>query len=100
MMSARPGCPPSRARTQLDRKSTRLNSSHGYISYADFCLKTISTDYGAKGGSFTCASYEMDAPSAKAAGSSATARRIVDRVHRADTRVLAAGYDRVIRVLE
>src|SRR2546429_6758657 len=26
----------SRAR---DRKSTRLNSSHGYISYAVFCLK-------------------------------------------------------------
>src|SRR2546422_4361790 len=26
------------ART-LDRKSTRLNSSHGYISYAVFCLK-------------------------------------------------------------
>src|SRR2546422_7962939 len=24
---------------QLDRKSTRLNSSHGYISYAVFCLK-------------------------------------------------------------
>src|SRR2546429_5229043 len=24
----------------LDRKSTRLNSSHGYISYAVFCLKT------------------------------------------------------------
>src|SRR5687768_18324017 len=23
----------------LDRKSTRLNSSHGYIAYADFCLK-------------------------------------------------------------
>src|SRR2546422_5866834 len=23
----------------LDRKSTRLNSSHGYISYAVFCLK-------------------------------------------------------------
>src|SRR5687768_18057227 len=23
---------------QLDRKSTRLNSSHGYISYAVFCL--------------------------------------------------------------
>src|SRR5687768_18186061 len=23
-----------------DRKSTRLNSSHGYISYAVFCLKT------------------------------------------------------------
>src|SRR2546422_2095250 len=27
------------ARTARDRKSTRLNSSHGYISYAVFCLK-------------------------------------------------------------
>src|SRR2546422_5543013 len=27
------------ARTRADRKSTRLNSSHGYISYAVFCLK-------------------------------------------------------------
>src|SRR2546422_7241955 len=26
-------------RAFLDRKSTRLNSSHGYISYAVFCLK-------------------------------------------------------------
>src|SRR2546422_6090749 len=26
-------------RGQEDRKSTRLNSSHGYISYAVFCLK-------------------------------------------------------------
>src|SRR5687768_17895286 len=26
-----------------DRKSTRLNSSHGYISYAVFCLKKKST---------------------------------------------------------
>src|SRR5205809_4738425 len=26
-------------RWALDRKSTRLNSSHGYISYAVFCLK-------------------------------------------------------------
>src|SRR6266436_8340706 len=25
--------------TEADRKSTRLNSSHGYISYAVFCLK-------------------------------------------------------------
>src|SRR3989449_6365361 len=24
---------------EIDRKSTRLNSSHGYISYAVFCLK-------------------------------------------------------------
>src|SRR5687768_18197905 len=26
-------------RMNIDRKSTRLNSSHGYISYAVFCLK-------------------------------------------------------------
>src|SRR2546422_8041570 len=26
-------------RSRRDRKSTRLNSSHGYISYAVFCLK-------------------------------------------------------------
>src|SRR2546422_8514022 len=26
-------------RHNRDRKSTRLNSSHGYISYAAFCLK-------------------------------------------------------------
>src|SRR2546422_8153909 len=26
-------------RRDQDRKSTRLNSSHGYISYAVFCLK-------------------------------------------------------------
>src|SRR5687768_17944042 len=30
------GCHP---KTPRDRKSTRLNSSHGYISYAVFCLK-------------------------------------------------------------
>src|SRR3989449_4107870 len=28
-----------RMRLDRDRKSTRLNSSHGYISYAVFCLK-------------------------------------------------------------
>src|SRR2546429_6685583 len=33
-----PGSDPS-----LDRKSTRLNSSHGYISYAVFCLKKKKT---------------------------------------------------------
>src|SRR2546429_3450400 len=27
------------SREEIDRKSTRLNSSHGYISYAVFCLK-------------------------------------------------------------
>src|SRR2546422_7739696 len=30
---------PAAARAPGDRKSTRLNSSHGYISYAVFCLK-------------------------------------------------------------
>src|SRR2546429_7221869 len=32
--------------TATDRKSTRLNSSHGYISYAVFCLKkkTVTLD--------------------------------------------------------
>src|SRR2546422_8311149 len=28
----------------IDRKSTRLNSSHGYISYAVFCLKKKNSD--------------------------------------------------------
>src|SRR5687768_17977008 len=35
-------CPPLDHHRPLviqDRKSTRLNSSHGYISYAVFCLK-------------------------------------------------------------
>src|SRR2546429_6394372 len=31
--------PPGRQIYLRDRKSTRLNSSHGYISYAVFCLK-------------------------------------------------------------
>src|SRR2546429_6839908 len=29
--------------SNTDRKSTRLNSSHGYISYAVFCLKKKKT---------------------------------------------------------
>src|SRR2546429_357794 len=32
-------------RHPLDRKSTRLNSSHGYISYAVFCLKKKKIKY-------------------------------------------------------
>src|SRR6266542_5050191 len=35
--AATPAAPPTAAPT--DRKSTRLNSSHGSISYAVFCLK-------------------------------------------------------------
>src|SRR2546422_5658477 len=30
---------PTERHQRTDRKSTRLNSSHGYISYAVFCLK-------------------------------------------------------------
>src|SRR2546429_3647253 len=30
---------------RADRKSTRLNSSHGYISYAVFCLKKKNHTY-------------------------------------------------------
>src|SRR5205809_5882919 len=33
------GFAPSCSTCARDRKSTRLNSSHGYISYAVFCLK-------------------------------------------------------------
>src|SRR2546422_6364505 len=33
------GAPNANGTLPLDRKSTRLNSSHGYISYAVFCLK-------------------------------------------------------------
>src|SRR2546429_3413111 len=38
--STKPTAPSKTARVgRIDRKSTRLNSSHGYISYAVFCLK-------------------------------------------------------------
>src|SRR2546429_6861856 len=45
-----PGAP---GLADLDRKSTRLNSSHGYISYAGFCLtkkKPLSTGTNARKG--------------------------------------------------
>src|SRR5712675_3240064 len=39
-LSGRAQCQPKTLRLDpVDRKSTRLNSSHGYISYAVFCLK-------------------------------------------------------------
>src|SRR5438045_7598494 len=37
------GCAPVTSYTPLDRKSTRLNSSHLGISYAVFCLKKKKT---------------------------------------------------------
>src|SRR2546429_9792126 len=36
---------PHAGRANRDRKSTRLNSSHGYISYAVFCLKKKKITY-------------------------------------------------------
>src|SRR2546422_3235298 len=36
--------------TVADRKSTRLNSSHGYISYAVFCLKKKKSNHKRNGG--------------------------------------------------
>src|SRR2546429_7265800 len=38
-LSVRALKPADGVRGHRDRKSTRLNSSHGYISYAVFCLK-------------------------------------------------------------
>src|SRR2546429_7131084 len=37
------GTEPDQNQRRRDRKSTRLNSSHGYISYAVFCLKKKKT---------------------------------------------------------
>src|SRR2546430_12011211 len=38
--ATRPTCGGRNRRSNLDRKSTRLNSSHSQISYAVFCLET------------------------------------------------------------
>src|SRR2546422_2303252 len=51
--SAAPSATPSSAaagctKIWSDRKSTRLNSSHGYISYAVFCLKKKKNTRGAR----------------------------------------------------
>src|SRR2546429_4468517 len=35
----------ARQLAERDRKSTRLNSSHGYISYAVFCLKKKTAEH-------------------------------------------------------
>src|SRR2546429_6475825 len=39
MKSLKKALDPTQVGSEADRKSTRLNSSHGYISYAVFCLK-------------------------------------------------------------
>src|SRR2546429_3608218 len=51
-----------RRRVRRDRKSTRLNSSHGYISYAVFCLKKKKKKKSQKRLAGTnCNSYTSDA---------------------------------------
>src|SRR2546429_6257339 len=42
--SAQVAAAPDSVSIRRDRKSTRLNSSHGYISYAVFCLKKKKND--------------------------------------------------------
>src|SRR2546422_2150244 len=45
-----------------DRKSTRLNSSHGYISYAVFCLKKKKTSYYSRTTTISSASALSGSP--------------------------------------
>src|SRR2546429_193771 len=45
---------------QRDRKSTRLNSSHGYISYAVFCLKKKKKDKSLSCDTFTSPARNHD----------------------------------------
>src|SRR2546422_3693888 len=43
-----------------DRKSTRLNSSHGYISYAVFCLKKKNTTRREPWSQWNCSAPRSD----------------------------------------
>src|SRR2546429_2990337 len=45
-----------------DRKSTRLNSSHGYISYAVFCLKKKKTSSTSTTYKSICATTTVSSP--------------------------------------
>src|SRR2546429_5597326 len=44
----------------IDRKSTRLNSSHGYISYAVFCLKKKKNIYNSRHPPFSNFPFYLD----------------------------------------
>src|SRR2546429_7340367 len=59
---------PASRRADEDRKSTRLNSSHGYISYAVFCLKKKITTQKPDASSPT----SLSAPSSESCCSSTT----------------------------
>src|SRR6266436_1358489 len=59
----RSGCPCRPARetpSRRDRKSTRLNSSHGYISYAVFCLKKKKTELLAEAATVLTLDFTID----------------------------------------
>src|SRR2546422_7039300 len=45
------------SKPEIDRKSTRLNSSHGYISYAVFCLKKKKTKVKTQGSTISRSTY-------------------------------------------
>src|SRR2546422_6494407 len=45
------------AQPAVDRKSTRLNSSHGYISYAVFCLKKKNKQLSAAAANATTSNF-------------------------------------------
>src|SRR2546422_4435196 len=55
-----------RYRYKRDRKSTRLNSSHGYISYAVFCLKK--KKIGNADGKSAALASDFDATEARVGG--------------------------------
>src|SRR2546421_4248871 len=50
---------PDAERARLDRKSTRLNSSHDQISYAVFCLKKKKADQGTGPRGYRVASFRV-----------------------------------------
>src|SRR3989304_3374178 len=67
---------------RADRKSTRLNSSHGYISYAVFCLKKkqnsrLSTGPSSRGDPFAVSSPPPRAARGRAGGRGPCVRVLV-----------------------
>src|SRR2546422_1927690 len=56
--ASRARLPEIRSALARDRKSTRLNSSHGYISYAVFCLKK-KNEHPSELQSLACHAYRL-----------------------------------------
>src|SRR2546427_8197346 len=63
---------PAKCPTRLDRKSTRLNSSHSQISYAVFCLKKKNSHPHTHTRSSTRATTVMQRPKHAILGARAT----------------------------